>query len=424
MLGLLACATPPAPDRATVGDVVAGGQDVMHVALDLDMDALAATADVDVAVAAGATGIALDARGLDVAEVRLDGARAPFAVREGRLLVPAEPGERLLSVAYTFPARPADAWDGWMPERGFSFLWPYHCGNLYPCDPDPADGVSFALTVNGDAIHADALPTSPPYLPAVAVGSFVETPLGETTGGTSLSVFTSPDGVEDGVAGTAHLVDAFGFVEATYGPYAYGTRAGSVAVDWGAGGYGGMEYHPYWHVAGAHIRSEEVHVHEAVHGWFGNGVRLACWEDLVFAEGTTTYVTARALAEVGGPDLWPTYVAELGLVCENPVANTVALPDTCGEVDILVDPLFSMVPYMKGACFLREVAALVGEDALDRVLASFYDDHLGEAVRMDDLLDALRSVAPDADRAALDSLVEEWLLTEACPERYAQRCGG
>lgn len=424
MLLLLACADPPAAERPTVGEVDATGQDVVHAALDLDLDALAATADLDVTVAPGATGIALDVRGLDVAEVRLDGARAAFAVREGRLLVPAEPGERLLSVAYLFPARPADAWDGWMPERGFSFLWPYHCGNLYPCDPDLADGVAVTLAVAGEAIHADTLPTSPPYMPAVAVGPYVETPLGETTGGTTLALYTAPEAVEDALAGAANLVAAFGFLEATYGPYAYGPRAGSVAVDWGPGGYGGMEYHPYWHVAAAHLRSEEVHVHEAVHGWFGNGVRLACWEDLVFAEGVTTYVTARALQEVGGPDLWPTYVAELGLVCEDPATNTAALPETCGAIDILVDPLFSMVPYMKGACFFREAAALVGEEALDDVFAAFYAEHLGEAVRMEDLLAALRAATPEADRAALDTLAEEWLRAEACPDRYAARCGG
>jgi aminopeptidase N len=34
-------------------------------------------------------------------------------------------------------------------------------------------------------------------------------------------------------------------------------------------------------------------VHEAAHGWFGDGVRLRCWEDFVLSEGTASHLDAR-----------------------------------------------------------------------------------------------------------------------------------
>ena len=54
----------------------------------------------------------------------------------------------------------------------------------------------------------------------------------------------------------------------------FGKVAGSVSADWGPGDYGGMEHHPYWHVGKNDFKDEVTHVHEAVHGWFGDGVRI------------------------------------------------------------------------------------------------------------------------------------------------------
>nr|MBA3820833.1 hypothetical protein [Deltaproteobacteria bacterium] len=55
--------------------------------------------------------------------------------------------------------------------------------------------------------------------------------------------------------------------------------------------------------------------HEAAHGWFGDGVRLRCWEDFVLSEGTVSNLAARALAQVAGPTMeakvWADYQREL-----------------------------------------------------------------------------------------------------------------
>ena len=50
------------------------------------------------------------------------------------------------------------------------------------------------------------------------------------------------------------------------------------------------------------MNDEVTHAHEAAHGWFGDGIRLACWEDFVLSEGTVSYLSAHVLGQVAGAD--------------------------------------------------------------------------------------------------------------------------
>ncbi len=336
--------------------------------------------------------------------------------------VPSTGKETRLTVRYHFHQHAQ--LDGWLPDSGVTFLWPYFCGNLFPCHSAPAEGGRFSLSVKGVApglvaVHPDVIPAdAPSYMPAIAVGAYTRLDLGRTAQGTRVSVWHLPGQATKAKSGTAHLRDVFDFYERTYGPYLFGDEVGSVSADWAGGSFGGMEHHPFWHVGKDDFGSEEVHAHEAAHGWFGDGVRIACWEDFVLSEGLATYLSTRGLAE-SGIDQWPAFECDLKETCaEPPVA---ALPPTCGGIDLLHDPLWSLVPYMKGAFFLREAAGVLGEDAVDRVLASFYAAHAGRAAHMQDLL-------ADLDRAAgvkaaeVAALATKWLRTAACPAEVAELC--
>jgi aminopeptidase N len=421
------CAQRPVPSP------LPAGQDILTTALQLDLSSLNATADVLVRADDSSGAIVLDVGGLTIDSVRLEGAPVGFTVAERLLRVPVEGvGDAVnLEIAYSFPERQETDFDGWMPSLGVSFVWPSYCGNLFPCDPDPTDGVTFSMEVSGLAPELTAIyPTStvaeaPSYMPAVAVGPYERLGLGATEAGTSLSAWYLPgaDALPSALAGTAHLVAAFDFFERTYGAYAFGAEAGTVEVDWGSDSWGGMEHHPFFHVARFDFGNEEAQVHEAAHGWFGDGVRIACWEDFVLSEGTTTYITARALEQVGGPDLWPYYVDEfLVPICSGLDTNAVVLPDGCGDLDFESSDLWSLAPYMKGACFYGEVADLIGADLLDQLLREFYEGNVGSAARMGQMLDLLASRAAPAAVEQLDRLVSEWLLTRACPADYAARC--
>jgi aminopeptidase N len=318
-----------------------------------------------------------------------------------------------------------------MPALNVSFVWPYYCSNLFPCDPSLSDGIAYSMEVSGyDASLTAVFPTEtwtdgPAYMAGLTVGDYVELNLGETAAGTAIKAwyFDGPKGDEAARKGTEHLVAAFDYFERVYGPYAFGPEYGSVEVDWGADSWGGMEHHPYSHIGTFDMNDEEAHVHEAGHGWFGDGVRIACWEDFVLSEGTNSYITARALEQAGGPSQWAYYVdGFLTPACRGMDVNTVVLPSTCGEIDFVNDNLWSLVTYMKGACFYEDVADLIGADLLDEIIGDFYKENVNQARRMNDMLDAIRARTDAADQAELETLITEWLLTKECPEDYAARC--
>ena len=166
----------------------------------------------------------------------------------------------------------------------------------------------------------------------------------------------------------------------------------SVSVVWGEGFYGGMEHHPYWHVASDAMDNEETHAHEAAHGWFGDGIRLRCLEDFVLSEGTVSYLAARSVGQVVGAEaeakIWDGYRTELASAIAT--GGAPAWPTGCNQIDILTDKLFTNLPYMEGAYFYKDVAAKVGADVLDGVLHKFYMAHRGQAAGMQDMVDLIR----------------------------------
>ncbi|WP_437912646.1 M1 family aminopeptidase [Sorangium sp. So ce302] len=300
--------TPPAGEDWT--------RDILSTALELDLASLTGRATI-VLAASDSTAASFEIGDLDIASVADGSGALDHEVSSGRLDVgvPSTGSDATIIIDYTF--KPHEDFDGWMPGSGVSFLWPYFCGNLFPCKSDPADGVRFTMPVTGvpegmTAVYPESIPTdAPSYMPAIAVAELTRLELGTTTGGTRVSVWHLPGQEADAAAGTEHLVGVFDFLETTYGPYPFGDSVGTVSANWGGGDLGGMEHHPFWHLSSGSLDSEEVNAHEAAHGWFGNGVRIACWEDFILSEGTATYMAARALEELG-VDAWASYECSSG----------------------------------------------------------------------------------------------------------------
>ncbi len=399
-------------------------RDILSTELALNLKTLEGSASIALAPAAS-KGASFEIGDLTIHAVYDDVGPLQFDAHDGTLDVGVPEGAdpTALRIDYTF--QPHSDFDGWMPSSGVTFLWPYFCGNLFPCKSDPADGLTFKLAIDGVPSASTAVfPASidapaPSYMPAVAVGQYTEVDLGTTAQGTAVSVFYLPGGDADALAGTQHLVEVVDFYETTYGAYSFGPKMASVSVNWGPGDFGGMEHHPYFHVGSESMSGEEVHAHEAAHGWFGDGVRIGCWEDFVLSEGTVTYMAAHALEKLG-VDVWPAYACDLKYACTQ--ENTVALPATCGTIDILNDPLWSLVPYQKGAYFYREVAQVIGEDVLDQVLSAFYQAHVGKTGHMTDMLSAIEAAAAPGDLAAVQALEQTWLRDLTCPVDVQTLC--
>lgn len=401
----------PDPDGKFVSD---WSREILSTDLAVDLASLDATATLRLGPGDGDV-VTLEAGDLAIHDVT-DGS-APLAWERDQRTIDVVTTGDVITVHYTIP--PHENFDGWSAKSDLSFLWPRFCGNLFPCRSDPSDGLTFTLEVTGVpagrvAVFPAAIPAdAPSYMPAVAVAAYDVTELGTTTAGTTVKLWTTPDIHQDALAGTATLIEAFEFLETTYGPYTFGSEVGSVSADWGGGDFGGMEHHPFWHVSSGSMYDADTHIHEAAHGWYGNGVRIACWEDFVLSEGTVTYMSLRINALLGN-DLWPAYEEWTRGMCGRR-ANTIVLPDeTCNAIDLVNDPLWSNAPYFKGAFFYRDVAALMGAEELDLALAAFYAEHVGGAARMQQMVDHLEARAPE-HAAAIDVLAVDWLRTLDCP---------
>ena len=301
-----------------------------------------------------------------------------------------------------------------------TYMWPTQCSALFPCHAQPADGTTFSLSLTGipdgmTAIYPSTLPEVPSYQLAWAVGPYRYVSYGKTAAGTEVGFYVIHQDVTseyEQSIGEA-LRRGFDFVEKTYGPYRFGTRVASVEVDTLPTFAGGQEHHPYWHIASSDFGVTETHIHEAVHGWFGDGVRIACWEDLLLSEGVTTYVTMRtrvAIGDIEEREAWGT----LAYQSNSPLHGGVAAwpPGCTGTSSTFApdgDPHDEV--YSRGAQFLREVARQIGVDVLDGALADFYRDHGGKAARVDDLLAGIHA-STGFDPTAL---AETWLRAVSTP---------
>jgi hypothetical protein len=413
LLLLSACAAEdfvddPADDTWLDGKAdAASAANIKATNLDIDLGAKSGVATIELEHAGN---VSLESSGLSIKRVTDSRGHRRFKIVDGTLRVSNVLGA--LTIEYTFEQQ-SNA-DGLL-AGGSTVIWPYFCGNLFPCHSNPADGTTFTLNLEGatkTAVYPESIDAeAPPYMLAWAVGSYTKKPLGTTTAGTKVSTFYLPGGETAATTGTKHLVAAFDWYEKTLGSYAFGKDVASVSVVWGEGMYGGMEHHPYWHVAKDAMNDEVTHVHEAAHGWFGDGVRLQCWEDFVLSEGTVSYLSARVLGQVAGPaaeaKVWAEYQTEL----DDAVAEggAPAWPTGCNKIDILKDKLFTNLPYMEGAFFYKDVATKIGAAKLDTILGDFYKAHHNKPARMQDMLDAIKAASGfDPTAIAEARLRKQW----------------
>ena len=389
--------------------------DVLTTALDVDLSKKSARARIT--LDASEAKVSFDTKGLSVKAVAGPDGPLKYKVAEGRTDVELPSAGASGEIVIDYGFKKQSGFEGLL-AGGSTFVWPYFCGNLFPCKSDPSDGVRLSLDVHGapqgqTVVYAKNIAAeAPPYMIAWATGAYTYKPLGTTAAGTQVGVYYLSGDEATLDEATAPLEPGFDWFEKTLGPYSFGSEVASVSVNWGPGAFGGMEHHPFWHVGRDSMGDKTTHLHEAAHGWFGDGIRLGCWEDFVLSEGTVTYLTARAVGAVQGAaaekQVWADYDGELKAAVQE--KNHIAWPSTCNQVDILKD-LFSNIPYMKGAFFYRAVEKQVGRVKLDAALRVFYTAHVGKAARMQEMLDTIKS------ETGFDAgpLAHDWLQSLSVP---------
>ena len=190
LLWAAACRVEPGPPSAEP----ARAQDIRATALALDLSSLEGQAAIEVQPGSSGSDLRLDVSGLTVAGLWRDGQALSPQVDDGVLRVPAPSADRpvLLEIDYGFSEGGFLGFSGWMPALGVSFLWPDHCARLFPCDPSPADGVTFSMEVapadpDADLIYPSTTWTdAPSYMPGIAQGNYEKIDLGRTSAGTQL----------------------------------------------------------------------------------------------------------------------------------------------------------------------------------------------------------------------------------------------
>jgi len=413
-LGCAGKSVPPDAPDAGLSPTANPAREIVDTTLAFDVTARSATATITFGASTD-PGATLEVGDLAFDRIDLDGATLDSALADGKLDLALPASDASVAVTFQYHYQAHEGFTG-ASASGFTFLWPYYCGNLFPCHSDPADGTTFSVDLAGippgkTAIFPASIPSqAPSYQVAWAIDDFSELPLGATTAGTQVSLWHRANELATAQQGGANLVAVFDWYEKTLGAYRFGNQVGGVSISWPLGAFGGMEHHPLWHVSRGSFGSEETQAHEAAHGWFGDGIRIACWEDFVLSEGTVSYLAGRALEVVApsvGAAVWTTYANQLAQIS----GTAKVWPDGCNSIDILQDDLYTNAPYMRGAFFYRALADKLGAGVIDNVLATFYAEHAGKAARMSDMLATIQSVTGYDPTAC----AETWLHSTTTP---------
>ena len=132
-----------------------------------------------------------------------------------------------------------------------------------------------------------------------------------------------------------------------------------------------------------------VLAHEAAHLWFGCLVEGRWWDDLWLAESLATYLSVDAVRDaLGVASAW----AEFGISSKASAYLADGLPSTqpvSGPVASAAEALMRPAPitYAKGASVLRQLAALIGSEAMHLGLRDYLTTHAWLTTSLTDLIE-------------------------------------
>ncbi|GAA0674580.1 M1 family metallopeptidase [Kitasatospora atroaurantiaca] len=386
----------------------------------------------------------LDALGLDVHRVRVDGRVAGFALHDEKLVVtparPVAPGATMtVQVEYTANPRAALPHTGWVPTAdGFAVAGqPNSAHTVFPCNDHPSDKARFTVRV-----------TAPSDRLGVANGSLADTtehdgrttrtylsrdPMATELLQVSVGRYTvrqrpGPGGlplrdvVPTARAGATEPALALtpgqlSWIEQRLGAFPLETY-GLMPADTDAPeafGFTGLEtqtltlYKPGFLLQpersiGSHM------MHELVHSWFGDSVTPKTWADLWLNEGHADLYGLMYRYDRGWPD-------SLGLTTlEARMKNTYAKGDQWRhDSGPVAAPnaanLFDSQRYVGGALVLYALREKVGGPTFDRIEQSFLQRYRDSTADTHDFIGTASAVAGQD----LGGFLTDWLYGTKTP---------
>ena len=423
-------------------DVDVSSYDLRLVVPD-DEGPITGTMVIEAAVRGDAPILPLDAIGLEVEAVSVDGRAATFDVAEPKLLIdlPADRDETVWTrIEYSFrpganrsPAREPIGWQQGV-DRSFVLNEPDGARTWMPSNDHPSDkarwrfdvsvphGVSAvangALERRGDEPPGDGRwiwrqdePMST-YLVQLIVGDYDIVdggeivrddgsllPLTHVVPAGELRTFdTAIDGLDEQLRffeqrfgrypldryGLAFVEDLRNLAMETQGRSMFGAR------DFTGGEPGFFQ--------------ELLLSHELAHQWFGNAVSPAMWSDIWLNEAFATYAQWLWLDHIDRQPL--DGYAEAMLRQRRSGSGSTGRPT--------VDSMFGFNSYDGGAVVAHALRARIGDDAFFELLTRWVADNVGTSRSTSDFIELASEVAA----TDLDEFFDSWLFAEVLPQEY------
>ncbi len=255
----------------------------------------------------------------------------------------------------------------------------------------------------------------PPYLIALAAGDIAFKSLGARTG-----VYAEPatlDRAAREFEDTEKMVVA---TEKLYGPYRWDRY--DILVLPPSFPIGGMENPRLTFATPTILAGDKSLVsliaHELAHSWSGNLVTNATWRDFWLNEGFTTYLERRVTEAIYGRER-EEMEAALGLQSLKKEMEDLHEADEILHVDLAgrdPDEGFTLVPYEKGALFLRLLEETFGRERFDQFLKGYFERFAFQSITTDDFIAHLKKnlLDPNPQLAAKIPL-EEWIYKPGLP---------
>ncbi|MGE3291356.1 MAG: M1 family metallopeptidase [Geminicoccaceae bacterium] len=416
------------------------GIDVRHYAIRLDVEGKGTHVDGRAVLNIRATQrlkeFSLDLSHLKVQSVEIDGIRASFSQKPGKLVIrPARAipkGDRFKAIIVyagaprTIPDPTVDdpssipglGWSRWA-QSSYVVSEPVGAGTWYPVNDEPTDKASYRFTVVADEPYtaiANGVPVSvtdlgkrrryaweqrqpmASYLAITDIGEF-KLERGQSASGVPVRNYitagTPPEGVA-AVRKTAVMVD---FVEKLVGRYPF-DGYGSVLVDDPNLSYA-LETQAMSTFPSSWVDELTV-VHELAHQWFGDSVTVAEWRDLWLAEGFATYFEF----------LWE-YRGDQGGFDQalNDLYAFVVSRGVGPAVVSTPQELFAANTYYRGALTLEALRRTVGDKAFWRTVRQWYQTYRNGNATSGDFIKLAAGIGGNRVRP----LLHAWLYEQPVP---------
>ena len=152
------------------------------------------------------------------------------------------------------------------------------------------------------------------------------------------------------------------------------------------------------------VRWRNVVIHEIAHQWFGNAVTEADWDDVWLSEGFATYFTQLYIEHAYGRDEFVR-----GMLSSRQTVATFAAthPDyTIVHRNLSrMEDVTSSHTYQKGSWTLHMLRGVIGDEAFQRGIRSYYRQHFNANATTADF----RRAMEDASGRDLGWFFDEWL---------------